>query len=53
MKNIVALKNNLIALTDKVFPGVNEMFDSPEKTNGHQNGLILSALSGIVIAFVG
>ena len=36
MKNAIALKNNLIALTDKTFPGVNELFDSPEKDNGHQ-----------------
>lgn len=35
-KNAIALKNNLIAVADKVFPGVNELFDSPEKDNGHQ-----------------
>ena len=36
MKCVVSLKNNLISLTDKVFPGVNEIFTSPEKANGHQ-----------------
>ena len=36
MKSVVSLKNNLISLTDKVFPGVNELFTSPEKSDGHQ-----------------
>lgn len=36
MKNIVALQNNLISLTDKTFPGVNELFKSPERADGHQ-----------------
>ena len=36
MKSSVALQNNLIALTDKVFPGVNELFSSPERADGHQ-----------------
>lgn len=36
MKSVVSLKNNLISLTDKVFPGVNELFTSPEKADGHQ-----------------
>lgn len=36
MKTIVALHNNLISLTDKTFPGVNELFTSPERTDGHQ-----------------
>ena len=30
------LENNLISLTDKVFPGVNELFTSPERTDGHR-----------------
>lgn len=34
-KNIVMLTNNLISLSDKTFPGVNELFSSPEKENGH------------------
>ena len=34
MKNVVALTNNLISLTDKVFPGVNELFSSPERADG-------------------
>ncbi len=35
-KTSVALQNNLISLTDKVFPGVNELFTSPERADGHQ-----------------
>jgi len=34
MKNVVALQNNLISLTDKVFPGVNELFSSPDRADG-------------------
>lgn len=36
MKSSVALQSNLISLSDKVFPGVNEMFSSPERGDGHQ-----------------
>lgn len=36
MKTTVSLQNNLISLTDKTFPGVNELFSSPERTDGHQ-----------------
>ncbi|RKJ61877.1 IS110 family transposase [Butyricicoccus sp. 1XD8-22] len=36
MKNVVALTNNLISLTDKTFPGVNELFSSPSRTDGSQ-----------------
>lgn len=36
MKSGVALQNNLVSLTDKVFPGVNELFTSPERADGHQ-----------------
>jgi len=32
----VQLKNNLIAMLDQVFPGANELFDSPVKADGHQ-----------------
>lgn len=35
MKSRIALENNLISLTDKVFPGVNELFKSPERSDGH------------------
>ena len=28
MKTVVSLQNNLISLTDKTFPGVNELFSS-------------------------
>lgn len=36
MKMRSSLQNNLISLTDKVFPGVNELFTSPERADGHQ-----------------
>ena len=36
MKTRITLENNLVSLTDKVFPGVNEMFKSPERADGHQ-----------------
>jgi len=36
MKTIVSLQNNLISLTDKTFPGVNELFTSPQRADGHQ-----------------
>ena len=35
-KNVVVLQNNLISLTDKVFPGVNELFSSPDHADGSQ-----------------
>lgn len=36
MKSCVALQNNLISLTDKVFPGANEPFKSPQGADGHE-----------------
>ena len=36
MKTNVALQNNLISLTDKVYLGVNELFSSPERPDGRQ-----------------
>ena len=36
MKTVVSLQNNLISLTDNTFPGVNELFSSPERADGHQ-----------------
>jgi len=36
MKNVVALQNNLISLTDKTFPGLNELFSSPDRADGSQ-----------------
>jgi transposase len=36
MKTVIALQNNLISLTDKTFPGVNELFSSPERKDGHE-----------------
>jgi len=32
----VQLKNNLIALLDQVFPGANELHDSPVRADGHE-----------------
>lgn len=36
MKTNVALQNNLISLGDKTFPGVDTLFKSPERADGHQ-----------------
>ena len=36
MKTKTALKNNLIALLDQTFPGVNNLFDSPARDDGQQ-----------------
>lgn len=36
MKTVVSLQNNLISLTNKTFSGVNELFLSPERADGHQ-----------------
>ena len=36
MKTVVALQNNLISLLDSAFPGINEMFTSPVREDGHQ-----------------
>ena len=36
IKTIVALQNKRISLTDKTFPGANELFSSPERVNSHQ-----------------
>ena len=36
MKSCVALQSNLISLTDKVFPGANELFTSPPRADGHE-----------------
>lgn len=36
MKTVVSLQNNLISLLDSVFPGVNELFKSPVRDDGHQ-----------------
>lgn len=36
MKTVVSLQNNLISLLDSVFPGINEMFKSPVRDDGHQ-----------------
>jgi transposase len=36
MKTVVALQNNLISLLDSVFPGINELFISPVRDDGHQ-----------------
>ena len=36
IKNNVSLQNNLISLSDKTFPGVDTLFTSPERADGHQ-----------------
>lgn len=36
MKQKTAMKNNLIALLDQTFPGVNSLFDSPARSDGSQ-----------------
>jgi len=36
MKISVIVQNNLISLSDKTFPGVNELFTSPARADGHQ-----------------
>lgn len=36
IKTATAMQNNLIALCDKTFPGVNEQFSSPERADGTQ-----------------
>ena len=36
MKTVVSLQNNLISLLDSVFPGVNELFTSPVRDDGHR-----------------
>ena len=36
MNTAVSLQNNLISLLDKTFPGVNELFTSPERADGSQ-----------------
>jgi transposase len=36
VKTKTSLQNNLIALLDRTFPGANELFSSPDKTDGHQ-----------------
>jgi hypothetical protein len=35
-KRVIAFKNNLIALLDQTWPGVNTFFDSPVRKDGHQ-----------------
>ena len=42
-KNKVALKNNLIALLDQTYPGVNALFDSPVRADGRQKWVDFAA----------
>jgi len=42
-KNKVAFKNNLIALLDQTYPGVNTLFDSPVRTDGSQKWVDFAA----------
>lgn len=52
MKNSVALSNNLISLTDKVFRVLTSCSQVTKKLTNTGNGLILSKLSGIATAFL-
>ena len=36
MKHKSAMKNNLIAILDQTYPGINAIFDSPARPDGHQ-----------------
>ena len=42
-KNKVAFKNNLIALLDQTYPGVNTLFDSPAREDGSQKWVDFAA----------
>lgn len=42
-KNKVAFKNNLIALLDQTYPGVNDLFDSPVRADGSQKWVDFAA----------
>ena len=39
----VMLKNNLIALLDQTFPGVNTLFSSPAREDGHEKWVDFAA----------
>jgi len=43
MKLKIALKNNLIALLDQTFPGINTLFSSPARPDGHEKWLDFAA----------
>lgn len=43
VKNKTALKNNLIALLDQTYPGVNALFDSPARKDGSQKWVDFAA----------
>lgn len=42
-KNKTAMKNNLIALLDQTYPGVNALFDSPVRADGSQKWVDFAA----------
>lgn len=42
MKHKSAMKNNLIAILDQTYPGINAIFDSPARPDGHQKWVDLS-----------
>ncbi|MDR0405728.1 MAG: IS110 family transposase [Clostridiales bacterium] len=43
-KTKTALKNNLIAFLDQTFPGLNALFDSPVRADGHQKWVDFAAV---------
>lgn len=42
-KSKAMMKNNLIALLDQTYPGVNDLFDSPVREDGHQKWVDFTA----------
>ena len=42
-KSKTMMKNNLIALLDQTYPGVNDLFDSPVRGDGHQKWVDFAA----------
>ena len=42
-KTKTMMKNNLIALLDQTYPGVNDLFDSPVREDGHQKWVDFAA----------
>lgn len=43
IKNKTVFKNNLIALLDQTYPGVNSLFESPVREDGHQKWVDFTA----------
>ena len=52
MKQKTAMKNNLIGILDKTYPGVNTYFDSPARSDGSQKWVDLQLSTGMWTVFV-